>query len=70
MPVDRLDFDMVKKNIENVQNRRYIASGTVLSLTNLFHVPKGGSDIRLVYYLSTCVLNKSLWDLKFCMTSM
>ena len=51
MPVYKLDFDMVKKNIENVQNRRYIASGTVLSLTNFFHVPKGGSDIRLVYDL-------------------
>ena len=69
MPVEQLEFDMVNKKIENFQNRWYITSGIFISLTNFFHVPKGGSDIRLVYDLSTCVINMFMWGLKFCMTS-
>ena len=44
MPVDKLEFYMVKKKIEKVKNRRYITIGTVLSLTTFFNVPKGDSD--------------------------
>ena len=51
---------MVKKKIEKVQHRRYITSGTVLSLTSFFSVPKGDSDIHLVYDLTACGLNKAL----------
>ena len=69
MPVENLEFDMVKKNIEKLRNRRYITSGTVLSLTKFFHVPKEDSYTRLVYYLTDCGLNEALWALKFFMTS-
>ena len=60
MPVDKLEFDMVKKNIEMVRTRRYIASGTVLGLTTFFCVPNGYINIRLVYELTACSLNESL----------
>ena len=55
---------MVKKKIEKVQNRRYIASGTVLGPTTSFCVPKGCSNIYLVYEITTCGLNEVLWDPK------
>ena len=61
MPVDKLEFDMDKKKTEKVQNRWYITSVTVISLTNIFHVPKGDSYTRLVYYLTDCGLNEALW---------
>ena len=52
-----------------MQNRRYITSGTVLSLTTFFHVPNGDSGIHLVYDLTACGLNEVLWDPKFCIPS-
>ena len=52
-----------------MQNRRYIASGTIISLTTLFVVPKEDSDIRLVYDLTVFGLNEALWDSKFLMPS-
>ena len=52
-----------------MQNRRYITIGTVLSLTILFHVTKGDSDIRLVYDLKYCGLNEAPWAPKFWMPS-
>ena len=69
MPVYELECDMVKKKIENVRNRQYITSGTVLGLTRFFHVPKGDSDIRLVYDIKACGLNEALWDPKSWMPS-
>ena len=65
MPVDELECDMVKKKMEKEQHRRYITSGTVLSLTSFFCVPKGDSDIHLVYALTACKPNKALWAPKF-----
>ena len=69
MPVDKLEFDMDKKKTEKVQNRWYITSATVISLTKFFHVPKGDSYTRLVYYLTDCGLNEALWYPKLWMTS-
>ena len=69
MPVDKLEFYMVKKKIEKVKNRRYITIGTVLSLTTFFNVPKGDSDTWLLYDLKDCGLNEALWDPKFWMLS-
>ena len=50
-----------------MQNRQYIAIGFILRLTTFFHVPKGGSDIRLVYSLIDCGINESLWGPKLWM---
>ena len=69
MPVDELVYEMVNKKTEKLQNSSYITSGTVLSLTSFFHVPKGDSDIRLVYELIACDLNEALWAPKFWMPS-
>ena len=67
MLMEKLEFDMVKKTIEKVRNRRYITRVIVISLTTFFKVPKGDSDIHLVYDLPACGLNEALWDPKFWM---
>ena len=69
MPMEELECDMVKREIEKVRNRRCITSGTVLGLTSFFRVPKEESDIRLVYDLTACGLNEALWGPKFWITS-
>jgi hypothetical protein len=51
----------VKSKLENVLSKRYIAHGTVTSLTSYFAIPKGMDDIRLVYDASRSGLNKVLW---------
>ena len=52
-----------------MQNRQYITSGTFLSLTTFFCVPKGDGDIQLVYDLTYCGLNEAPWAPKFWMLS-
>ena len=64
IPVEKLEFYMVKKKIEKVQNMRYISSGTALSLTTFFQVPKGYIHTCLVYDLTSCCMNEALWDTK------
>ena len=61
--------DMVKKKIEKLLNRRYVDSGTVLSLKTFFCIPKGDRDTRLVYDMTASGLIKSLWDPKLWMPS-
>ena len=39
------EFEMINKKVYKVCNRRYIAGGTVLSLTYLFYLSKGEYDI-------------------------
>ena len=67
--MEKLEFDMVKKKIKKVRNRRYITSGIFLSLKTFFHVPKVDSEIILLYDLTYCGLNEALWDPKLWMTS-
>ena len=45
----------------------YIDEGRVTNLINYFHVPKGDSDIRLVYDATKCGLNDALWCPSFWM---
>ncbi len=42
-------MDRMKEKVNKVRKRRYIDVGRVLSLTHMFAVPKGISDIRMVY---------------------
>jgi hypothetical protein len=51
----------MKRKLATVRNRRYIIPGTVRSLTSLFSVPKGDTDIRLVYDGTKSGLNKAVW---------
>ena len=51
----------MKEKVNKVRKRRYIESGPVKSLTHMFSVPKGMSDIRMVYNGTSCGLNDTLW---------
>ena len=55
---------MIKNKLEKVQNRPYITSGDVIILTTFLRIPKGDSDIHLVYDLIDCGLNEAMWDPK------
>lgn len=45
--------------------KRYISEGYVESLSTFFCVPKGESDIRIVYDMTKCGLNAPLWSPRF-----
>ena len=55
------------KKVDKVVNpkRRYVADGLVKSLTGYFAVPKGKTDIRVVYDATKCGLNAALWAPNF-----
>jgi len=55
----------VKEKLSVVRNKKYIHKGEVRSLTSLFGVPKGDTDIRMVYDASKSRLNTSLWAPNF-----
>jgi hypothetical protein len=50
----------MRKQLDKVRKRRYIAPGFVSSLTSFFAVPKGSDDIRMVYDASVSGLNDSI----------
>ncbi len=58
-------FDLVCAKLTQVRARHYIQPGHVLSLTDYFDVPKGPSDVRMVYNGSSCGLNTLLWAPSF-----
>jgi hypothetical protein len=51
----------IKTKLEVPLNRRCIYEGRVDSLTSFFSVPKGETDLRMVYDASKSGLNNSLW---------
>lgn len=55
----------VKEKILKVVKRGYMAQGPVASLTGFFAVPKGESDIRLVYDATKCGFNDVIWSPSF-----
>jgi hypothetical protein len=55
----------VKEKLSNVREKGYIKPGRVRSLTGYFGVPKGPSDIRMVYDASRSGLNDALWAPNF-----
>ena len=55
----------VKEKLSKVRARRYIAKGYVVSLTSFFSVPKGDTDIRMVYDGTKSGLNESMWVPRF-----
>ena len=57
--------EAIKKKLSKVRDRRYIAKGTVSSLTSFFSVPKGKDDIRMVYDGTKSGLNDSMWVPRF-----
>jgi hypothetical protein len=55
----------MEAKLETVRCRGYISSGRVASLTSFFAVPKGESDICMVYDATKSGLNDSLWAPSF-----
>jgi hypothetical protein len=60
---------MIHNKLRNVHDKGYIGAGDVLNLTSYFAVPKGDSDIRMVYDASASGLNKCLWAPTFALPS-
>jgi len=51
--------------VNGLRTKTYIDSGFVLSVLNCFGVPKGESDIRMVFDDTKCELNAALWTPNF-----
>lgn len=51
----------MRQKLEKVRRLGYIVTGVVKSLTSYFAVPKGESDIRMVYDGTKSGLNGSIW---------
>jgi hypothetical protein len=51
----------VTEKLENVRFKRYLIPGEVKNLTHYFAVPKGDSDIRIVYDATKSGLNDCIW---------
>jgi hypothetical protein len=57
--------DKVRDKLNNVRDKGNIKPGKVRSLTGYFGVPKGLSDIRMVYDATRSGLNEALWATNF-----
>ncbi len=55
----------VKAKLSNVRDKRYVRPGRVQSLTSYFSVPKGDTDVRMVYDATRSSLNAALWAPNF-----
>ena len=53
--------DKVIEKVNKVREAQYISEGLVYSTIDVFDVPKGDEDIRLVYNGTSCGLNDCLW---------
>ncbi len=65
LPKDPSVREKLLSKIQVPRNKRYIVPGFVLSKTGYFDVPKGESDIRIVYDATKCGLNRALWSPNF-----
>jgi len=57
--------EKVASKLQGIRDKKYIDKGEVQSLTSYFCVPKGESDIRMVYDATRSGLNQSLWAPNF-----
>lgn len=62
-------LEQIRAKLAKVRRRNYIAPGFVRSLIRYFAVPKGESDIRLVYDGTSSGFNDSIWVPSFGMTT-
>jgi hypothetical protein len=61
VPTDDRKLQLTREKIQKVRTRGYVAAGKVMALMNVFDVPKGDDDIRLVYDGTKSKLNDHLW---------
>ncbi len=62
-------WESIKMKLSTVRSRKYIFSGPVILLTSYFPVPKGDSNIRIVYDGTKSGLNECLWAPWFPLTT-
>jgi len=53
--------ELIRQKLTKVCSRGYLEPGYIKALTSFFTVPKGDSDVRLVYNGTKSGLNDSLW---------
>lgn len=56
----------IRRKLDKIRKLGYIHPGEVKSLTSFFAVPKGDSDIRMVYDGTKSGLNDAMWAPWFC----
>ena len=61
IPTNIVKLGLMQDKVQKVRDRRYVSPGKVISLMNVFDVPKGADDIRLVYDGTKSRLNDNLW---------
>ncbi|KAL7576485.1 hypothetical protein ACA910_017989 [Epithemia clementina (nom. ined.)] len=58
---DQATLDLIREKIDDVQAKRYVVPKLCLATMNYFSVPKGDSDVRMVYNGTKSGLNESLY---------
>jgi hypothetical protein len=61
VPNNEADIPKVIETLCMARNKRYIDIGLVCSLISFFEVPKGLTDIRIIYDGTKSGLNETLW---------
>ncbi len=56
---------LVAEKVDGMIQKGYLSSGFVKSTVNYFAVPKGLTDVRIVYDGTSCGLNEALWAPNF-----
>jgi hypothetical protein len=57
--------ELTRAKVVKVRKLDYTTTGTVRSGTHFFCVPKGNSDIRMVYNGTGCGFNANVWAPRF-----
>jgi hypothetical protein len=65
VPADKDTVEKIRAKLQKFRQRGYISKGLVESLMSLYEVPKGLTDIRIVFDSTACGLNDVLWALWF-----
>ena len=52
---------MVEEKVNKIRRLLYVHPGKSMSQINVFWVPKGSKNTRLVYNGTSCGLNEVLW---------
>ncbi len=60
---------LVSDKIDGMTSRGYLRTGPVKSCLHFFAVPKGPTDVRIVYVGTSCGLNEALWAPNFYLPS-
>jgi hypothetical protein len=65
LKLNALQTKLVSEKIDVMLQKSYLSAGFVKSCLHFFAVPKGPTDIRIVYDGKSCGLNEALWAPNF-----